>query len=51
MNVKASDQCCPRFDPAPWDEKEISWQDKRFVKDRVTSILPARGVGASPWRL
>ena len=39
MNAKPSDQCCPRFDPAPWDEKEIRWQDKRFVKDRVTSFL------------
>lgn len=39
MNAKAGDQCCPRFDPFPWDEKEIRWQDKRFVKDRVTSFL------------
>lgn len=36
---KSSDECCPRFDPAPWDGKEIRWQDKRFVKDRVTSCL------------
>jgi hypothetical protein len=39
MNARASDECCPRFDPAPWDEKEIGWRDKRFVKDRVTSFL------------
>jgi hypothetical protein len=39
MSARASDQCCPRFDPAPWDGKEIRWQDKRFVKDRVTSVL------------
>jgi hypothetical protein len=31
--------CCPKFDPAPWDEQEITWQDKRFVKDRVRSFL------------
>jgi len=35
----SNEQCCPRFDPAPWDEKELQWQDKRFVRDRVTSIL------------
>ncbi|HOX06066.1 MAG TPA: hypothetical protein PK280_06660 [Planctomycetota bacterium] len=31
--------CCPPFDPAPWDGKEIVWQDKLFVKDRVRSFL------------
>lgn len=31
--------CCPRFDPAPWSDKEIVWQDKLFVKDRVRSFL------------
>ena len=39
MNTRATDECCPRFDPAPWDEKELRWQDKRFVRDRVTSLL------------
>jgi hypothetical protein len=31
--------CCPRFDPGPWDEKEIIWQDKLFVKDSVRSFF------------
>jgi len=31
--------CCKKFDPAPWDGKEIVWQDKSFVKDRVRSFL------------
>lgn len=31
--------CCPRFNPEPWDGKTITWQDKRFVKDRVTSLF------------
>jgi hypothetical protein len=31
--------CCPRFDPAPWDEKEITWHDKLFLKDHVTSFF------------
>lgn len=37
--MNTNEHCCPKFDPAPWDEKEIQWQDKRFVKDRVRSIL------------
>jgi len=31
--------CCPRFDPGPWDEKEITFQDKLFIKDHVRSFL------------
>ncbi len=31
--------CCKRFDPAPWDDREIIWQDKLFLKDRVRSFL------------
>ena len=31
--------CCPRFDPKPWDEKEITWKNKLFVKDQVRSFL------------
>ena len=27
--------CCPRFDPAPWDDKRFEWDNKRFIKDRV----------------
>lgn len=31
--------CCEPFDPAPWEDKEIIWKDKIFVKDHVTSFL------------
>lgn len=31
--------CCPRFNPEPWDGKEIVWKDKLFVKDHVMSIF------------
>jgi hypothetical protein len=31
--------CCPKFNPEPWDEKEITFQDKLFVKDHVRSFL------------
>ncbi len=35
----ASTGCCEPFDPAPWENKEITWQDKLFVKDHVVSFL------------
>jgi hypothetical protein len=34
-----SEECCPRFNPEPWDGKEITWKDKKFVKDRVRSFF------------
>jgi hypothetical protein len=34
-----SAHCCPPFDPDPWDQKEFTWKDKLFVKDRVSSIF------------
>ena len=37
--TNAATECCPRFDPDPWDQKRIIWHDKKFVKDRVRSIL------------
>ena len=27
--------CCPRFVPEPWQEKELQWDHKLFLKDRV----------------
>jgi hypothetical protein len=31
--------CCPIFNPEPWDGKEVTWQDKLFIKDHITSFL------------
>ncbi|MFA5792273.1 MAG: hydrolase [Candidatus Gracilibacteria bacterium] len=31
--------CCEPFDPEPWQEKEIVWKDKIFVKDHVISFF------------
>ena len=31
--------CCPRFDPGPWEDKEIKFKDKLFLKDHVRSFL------------
>lgn len=32
-------ECCPKFDPAPWDEKIIEWQDKLFIKEHVKAAF------------
>ncbi|WP_292470654.1 hydrolase [Methanolobus sp.] len=33
------EECCPKFDPTPWDEKVIEWENKRFVKDKVLTLF------------
>ena len=39
LNEKSETGCCPKFDPGLWEEKEISFKDKLFIKDHVRSIL------------
>ncbi|HAU07967.1 MAG: hypothetical protein UW46_C0001G0124 [Candidatus Yanofskybacteria bacterium GW2011_GWF1_44_227] len=31
--------CCEPFNPELWQNKEIIWKDKLFVKDHITSFL------------
>jgi hypothetical protein len=31
--------CCPRFIPEPWNEKELQWENKLFLKDRVWCLF------------
>jgi hypothetical protein len=39
MSTPQSTECCPRFDPAPWDGKEVTWDNKLFLQARVVSFL------------
>lgn len=39
LNEQSETGCCPRFDPRPWEDKEIKFQDKLFLKDHVRSFL------------
>lgn len=31
--------CCDPFNPEPWQEKEITWENKLFVKDHVITFF------------
>jgi hypothetical protein len=37
--ISVEEECCPKFDPTPWDEKVIEWENKRFVKDKVLTLF------------
>jgi len=41
MTAKSNDDpiCCPRFDPAPWDDKIHQWNNRRFLRDRVFTLF------------
>jgi hypothetical protein len=31
--------CCADLDPVSWDEKELHWKDKPFLKDHIRAFL------------
>jgi hypothetical protein len=31
--------CCPRFNPEPWDNKVVAFEDRLFLKDHLRSFL------------
>ncbi|NCU32070.1 MAG: hypothetical protein EOM23_03860, partial [Candidatus Moranbacteria bacterium] len=31
-------ECCPQFDPTPWNEKAFDWNNKKFIKDKVFTL-------------
>jgi hypothetical protein len=39
MQEQSTAECCPRFDPEPWDETTFTWDGKLFIKDHVRSFL------------
>lgn len=32
-------ECCPPFEPKNWDDQQIQWENKRFIKDHVCTIF------------
>jgi len=39
LQEKSETGCCPKFDPEPWDEQEITFNDKLFLKEKVRSFF------------
>ena len=39
VNKEAQQECCPRFEPEPWDGKRFQWDKKRFIKAKVFTFL------------
>ncbi|MEI6454784.1 MAG: hydrolase [bacterium] len=40
MSNETKDQeCCPKFEPAPWDDKVFEWENKKFIRDSVCTAF------------
>lgn len=38
-NQSPNTECCPQFDPQPWDGKIFEWSNKKFIKDKVFTLF------------
>ena len=32
-------ECCPEFIFEPWDDKEFTWENKKFIKEKVFTLF------------
>jgi hypothetical protein len=39
MSNTPEGECCPQFNPTPWNEKKFTWKDKKFIKASVFSLF------------
>jgi len=40
MNENENHQeCCPEFNPGPWDKVVLEWNNKLFIKDKVSTFF------------
>ena len=37
--TEINETCCPKFNPTPWDDKIIDWNNKLFIKDKVCTLF------------
>ena len=38
-NQTQNSECCPKFDPRPWDEKTHTWKDKPFIRETLPQLF------------
>jgi len=39
LNENGETGCCPKFNPAPWQDKIHHWQNKKFIKAKVKTFF------------
>jgi len=38
-NHQDSDICCPEFHPEPWQDKFFTWENRKFIRDKVCTLF------------
>jgi len=38
-NKQRGSECCPKFDPSPWNGKILKWENKKFIKAPVFTFF------------
>ena len=38
---KQHEECCPKFDPEPWEKKIFEWENKKFIIEKVRTLFYA----------
>lgn len=38
-NQSQKGECCPKFNPERWDEKEFNWENKHFIKESIPALF------------
>src|SRR3989339_1143025 len=38
-NITQNNECCPKFNPEGWDEKQFTWKNRHFIQDRVFTFM------------
>jgi len=33
-------ECCPKFEVQKWDKKTFIWENKRFIKETMSTFFP-----------
>lgn len=36
---KEKDICCPKFEPELWNDKTFEWENKKFIRDKVFTLM------------
>lgn len=39
MENQPEAECCPKFDPTSWDQQRFTWNNKLFIKDKVSTFF------------
>lgn len=37
--AESEPECCPEFNPIPWDNQNFEWKNRRFIREKVFTLF------------